>query len=226
MVYVAVVVAWLVVGAAVGVVEARHGHWRHGWVASAVLGPFAIALALERRHLPPPSPTVLTSGRARRGPVDLLVGFDGSESSMDAAALAIGLFGPLVRRVTLATVLDVDTAAPHADSTLYPEPWPEEQAARDKLDGAVSSLEADFGVKAGSVILAGAPADALERYAAEAGYEVLVIGCRGRGLSKLVLGSCASTLACTTKVPVMLIPAPPTTSWASTAAASKAPASR
>lgn len=92
--------------------------------------------------------------------------------------------------------------------------------------GVVSSLEADFGVKAGSVILAGAPADALERYAAEKGYEVLVIGCHGKGLSKLELGSCASTLACKTTVLVMLIPAPPTTSWASTAAASKAQASR
>lgn len=144
---------------------------------------------------------------------------------MDAAALAIGLFGPRVRRVMLATVLDVETAAPHADSTLYPEPWPEEEAARDGLEMAVSSLEADFGVKAGSVLLAGAPPDALERYAAEEGYEVLVIGCRGKGLSKLVLGSCASTLASKAKVPVMLIPAPATTA-STTAAPSKAPASR
>jgi nucleotide-binding universal stress UspA family protein len=227
MVYVAVAVVWLVVGAAVGLLEARHGHWRHSWVVSAILGPFALALAIERRQLTPPSPTVLTTGRARRGPVDLLLGFDGSTSSMEAAALAIGLFGPRLRRVTLATVLDVDTAAPHADSTLYPEPWPEEQAARHDLDTAVSSLEADLGIKAGSVILAGAPADALERYAIDEGYEVLVIGCRGKGLSKLLLGSCASTLACKTKVPVMLIPAAaPTTSSPSTPAPSKAPATR
>jgi nucleotide-binding universal stress UspA family protein len=226
MVYVAVVVAWLVVGAVVGVVEARHGHWRKSWVVYAILGPFAIALVLERRHLTRPSPTVLATGRARRGPVDLLLGFDGSANSSKAAALAIELFGPRVRRVTLATVLDVDTAAPHADSTIHPGPWPEEQTARDDLDAAVSSLEADFGIKAGSVILAGAPADALERYAAEEGYEVLVIGCRGKGLSKLVLGSCASTLACRTKVPVMLIPAPSTAPSASTATASKATASR
>jgi len=226
MVYVAVVVAWLAVGAAVGVVDARRGHWRHSWVVSAILGPFAVALAWERRHLAPPSPTVLTKGRARRGPVDLLLGFDGSPSSMEAAVLAIGLFGPRARKVMLATVLDVDTAAPHADSELYPVPWPEEQAARDHLDTAVSSLEADFGIEAGSVILAGAPADALERYAVEEGYEVLVIGCRGKGLSKVLLGSCASTLARAAKVPVMLIPEAPTTSSPSTATTSTAPARR
>jgi hypothetical protein len=38
------------------------------------------------------------------GPVDLLLGFDGSSSPMDAAKLALGLFGPRVPRVTLATV--------------------------------------------------------------------------------------------------------------------------
>ena len=128
---------------------------------------------------------------------------------MDAAVQAIGFFGPRVRRVTLATVLDVDTVAPHADSTLYPEPWPEEQAALDDLDRAVRSLEADFAIKPGSVLLAGAPADALERYAIDEGYEVLVIGCRGKGLSKLLLGSCASTLPGKARVPVLLIPAAP-----------------
>lgn len=205
--YIVLAIAWIMIGASVGVVEGRHGHWRRGWVVSAILGPFAVALALGRPSLPPPSPTVLRTGRARRGSVDLLVGFDGSASSMEAAALAIGLFGPRARRVTLATVLDVDTAAPHADNTLYLEPWPEKQAALDDLDGAVTSLEADFGIKPGSVILAGAPADALERYAIDEGYEVLVVGSRGRGLSKLLFGSCASTIASNAKVPVMILPA-------------------
>jgi nucleotide-binding universal stress UspA family protein len=209
MVYVALAVAWLVIGAAAGVIETRHGHWSRTWVVSAIMGPFAVALALGRRSVRPPSPTVVATGAARRGPVDLLIGFDGSSSSMEAATLAVGLFGPRVRRVTLATVLDVDTAAPHADNPLYPEPWPEEEAARRDLDAAATALEADAGIKPSSVILAGAPAEALERYAIEEGYEVLVIACRGRGFSKLFLGSCASTLARKTKVPVMLIPTAP-----------------
>lgn len=205
--YIVVLVAWLAVGALVGVVDARHGHWRHTWVVSTILGPFALALAWERRRLEPLSATVLTTGQARRGPVDVLVGFDGSPSAMDAAVLAIGLFGPRVRRVTLATVLDLDTATPHADSVLDPGPWPEEESARCWLAEAVSSLEADFGITAGSVILAGVPADALERYALEEGYEVLVIGCRGKGLSKLLLGGCASRLTSKATVPVLLVPA-------------------
>lgn len=209
MVYVIVAVVWLVVGAAVGVIEGRHGHWHKAWVVSAILGPFAVPLALQHRHDAPPRPTVLSRGRARRGPIDLLIGFDGSESSMSAASLALRLFGPRVRRVTLATVLDVDTAAPHADSVLYPEPWPEERAAREQLESAAAALEIEAGDKPGSVILAGDPADALERHAMDDDYEVIVVGCRGKGLSKLLLGSCASSLACRTNVPVLLIPAEP-----------------
>jgi nucleotide-binding universal stress UspA family protein len=210
MIVVAVIVAaWLMVGAAVGVVEARRGYWRLAWVVSAMLGPFAIPLALQRRRLAMPDPVVLARGRTRRGRVDVLVGFDGSSDSIAAAELAIGLFGPRVRRVTLATVLDIDTAAPHADSRLYPQPWPEERQARELLDAAAVTLRASSGHEAGQVVLAGDPADALENYAREEGYEVIVVGCRGHGLSKMLLGSCASRLAGKTAVPVLIIPREP-----------------
>lgn len=209
MAYVLLLVAWLLVGGIVGVIEARHGAWHRAWVVSAIFGPFAIALAVQRRHQPRPHAAVLAPGRAGRGPVDLLIGLDGSEGSMSAASLALWLFGPRIRRVTLATVLDVDTAAPHAEDVLYPEPWPEEETARAQLDVAVESLHRSTGVQAGSVILAGEPADALEQHAIAEGYEVIVVGCRGEGLTTLVLGSCASKLACKTKVPVLLVPAEP-----------------
>ena len=59
-----VVAAWLIVGAAVGVVGARHGHWRWAWVVSAIFGPFAIPLALQR-HAAMADPVVLARGRPR-----------------------------------------------------------------------------------------------------------------------------------------------------------------
>lgn len=206
---VAIPVAWLTVGAVVGVVEARHGGWHRGWVVAAIFGPLAIPLALQRRRQARPRPAVLTSGRARQGPVDLLIGIDGSPGSIAAASLAVRLFGPRVRRVMLATALDLDTAMPHREGGLYPEPWPEEEAARTHLDSAAAALQHECEVTPGSVVLAGEPADALEQYAISEGYEVIVVGCRGTGLSKRVLGSCASKLARKTAVPVLLIPADP-----------------
>ena len=209
MTYVVIAVAWVAVGAAVGVIEARHGSWHRGWLVSAIFGPFSVPLALHRWRAERPLPTVLTTGRVQRGPVDLLIGMDGSEASLSAALLAVRLFGSRVRRVTLAAVLDVDTAEPHADNVLHPKPWPEELLARANLELAAAALKEHLVQSPGSVILAGAPGDALERYAIDENYEVIVVGCRGRGLSKLLLGSCASRLACNTHVPVLLIPAEP-----------------
>lgn len=208
MVAVAVVAAWLAVGALVGVFEARRGYWRRGCVVSAVFGPFAIPLALaaHRRQAEMAAPVVLTRGRARCGRLDVLAGIDWSADSLAAATVAAQLLGTRLRRLTLATVLDYDTAAPHDDSVLHPEPWPEETAARAALEQAGGDVRARAGVEPDSVLLAGDPADALVRYAHEGGYDVIVAACRGRGLSKLLLGSCASRLACRTTVPVLLIP--------------------
>lgn len=212
MLYLLGVLAWLAVGAAVGLIEARHGAWHRGWVLMAPLGPLAIPLAVDRRRQAKPEPAVLATGQARRGPVDLLVGLDGSPASSSAASLALQLFGPRVHRVTLATVLDLDTAGPHAPERDDPEPWPEEQSARARLASMADSLRTSFGCEPGMVILAGEPADALERYAIDEGYEVIVIGSRGTGLGKRLFGSCASELACRTKVPVLVIPASPVVS--------------
>jgi nucleotide-binding universal stress UspA family protein len=52
--------------------------------------------------------------------------------------------------------------------------------------------------------LAGRPAEALQRLAVESGHDLLVVGTRGAGLSKLLLGSTATALAAHAKVPVLL----------------------
>jgi nucleotide-binding universal stress UspA family protein len=44
----------------------------------------------------------------------------------------------------------------------------------------------------------------LPRLAAEGGYDLLVVGSRGTGLSKVLLGNTATTLAAQAKVPVLL----------------------
>ena len=54
------------------------------------------------------------------------------------------------------------------------------------------------------ILLPGQPAEALQRLAAEGGYDLLVVGGRGTGLSKVLLGSTATALAAQAKVPVLL----------------------
>ena len=54
-------------------------------------------------------------------------------------------------------------------------------------------------------LLSGPPARTLDTIAAEDGYGLLVVGARGAGLSKVLLGSVASRLAARASVPVPVV---------------------
>jgi nucleotide-binding universal stress UspA family protein len=209
MVVAVVVLAWVVVGLGTGLVEARRGHWSKSWALYVIFGPFAVPLALTARQREAEAhPQVLSPGDERPGALDVLVGVDGSPASLAAATAAAGWFGSQIGRMALATVLDYDTATPHADSTLSPQPWDEERVARSALESAAEIVSGQVGLTPASVILAGRAPDALESYAAEHDYDLLIVGCRGHGLSKSILGSCASRLARRSRVPVLLVPEP------------------
>lgn len=208
MILLLVVVVWLAVGAVAGLVDARRGHWRWAWLVAALLGPFAIPLSLAARQREASIvPSVVSGGTAREGgSLSVLVGVDGSPAALAAAEAGLAVLGPRVHRVVVATVLDYDTAEPHGESVLYPAEWDEERVARHLLEAASARLRAVSGHDPGSVILAGRPAEALRRYATAENFDLIVVGHRGRGLSKLVLGSCASGLAGDSEVPVLVVP--------------------
>ena len=67
--------------------------------------PLAFARARQARHFPRAADV-----GTWRGPVDVLVGVDGSAESLAAAAVVGSLLGDRIGRFTLATVVDYDTA--------------------------------------------------------------------------------------------------------------------
>ena len=205
MVVALVLLGWLVIGAVVGLLDARRGGWHKGWVLSAILGPFAVPYGLQAyRRGSTVAPVRLDVGHVGPG-LSMLVGIDGSEASSAAAFTAIRLFSDRVGRVVLATVLDFDTAASERPDS--EGDWPERAAAGEALEGLADELAEERDHRPGTVLLSGDPADALEAFAAEEGYDVLVVGTRGRGGSKMVLGSCASRLGHRRRgVPVLLVP--------------------
>lgn len=166
--------------------------WRRGYdgwawfVVGVLMGPLSIAPALARRttprHYDAPDDV---------GLVDVLVGFDGSAESRAAIATATAVFGSRLGRLTLATAVPIDYSA-HAA-----------RLSRTALDEAAKALAPS----ASTQLVEGLPSVALAAYASEAGYEVLVVGTRGAGLSKHVLGSVATALSHSSKVPVLLVPA-------------------
>ena len=53
--------------------------------------------------------------------------------------------------------------------------------------------------------MAGRPATTLDTIAAEDGYDLLVVGARGTGMSSVLLGSVATSLAARASVPVLIV---------------------
>jgi nucleotide-binding universal stress UspA family protein len=192
---------WIVIGLVSGIVMGRRGHGRFAWaLTGALLGPLVVpvscATAVRRQQAAvPPS----AARRDSSDGLDVLAGVDGSLDATGALMTALALFGRIVDRLTIAIVVDYDaagSAVPHG-------------ARRD----AHAVLERDAQRAAGVlhrepqvVVLSGRPADAMASYARDGGYDLIVVGPRGRGASRLVFGSVASTFARGVGVPVAILP--------------------
>jgi nucleotide-binding universal stress UspA family protein len=190
---------WCGTGAVMALAMARRGHNLLPWLGLGLgFGPIAIALAVDAAHGEGQyAPQVVTSpGAIGPGTTDVLVACDGSNASVAALRRAVDMLGDGTRRLTLATVVDYDAAGGG------PSWEAENERAHRCLGQAEGEVDAPVSEK---VILNGRPADALLGYATENGYDLLVAGARGAGLSKAVLGSVASTLARATAVPVLLV---------------------
>ena len=187
---------WVAIGVVIAVMMGRRGFSPWSWlVVGVVLGPLAVPIAVAAtRDRRPPLVRRLSEGTAGTGGIDVLVGIDGSDASQAAARTALSILGP-VGRCTLAAVVDRDTA-----STLGGRE--ERERIRAALETA-SALVAE--PQPATVMLEGKASHELARYAAEEGYAVAVVGRRGRGASKALLGSTASSLARGSEVPVLIV---------------------
>lgn len=182
---------WLSIGVVLALVMGRRGHGAWGWlVLGAVMGPFAIALALDAgRHHEALHETVAQGTTWGGGSVDVVVGVDGSPEADAAAVGVIALFGSRLGRVTLAAVVPYDSGR-----EVEAQARANVKRAGRHFERGTASLE----------VLSGPPAEALVRLANEGGYDLVAIGARGRGRSKALLGSAATRLARGSKVPVLI----------------------
>lgn len=165
----------------------------------AVAGPLVVPLVIfELRHYRGVQARVLTAGSPGTGPVDALVGVDGSPQSLAALEAVVRLIGPRLGRLTLASVME------HGYQKT-PAGIEDEERAKAQLDAAARSAPL---VSAETVLLQGQPADTLCRHAELEGHDVMAIGRRGQGASKSLLGSVASHLAQRSAIPVLTVSEP------------------
>ena len=201
------VLPWVVTGvAAVTLILYRRGHREGSWMLiGAVLGPFIVPIAMERamrgsrrleRRVDPRSDPAPASDR-----VCVLVGVDGSPESDQAVRDATRLVAPAAGRLLMATVVDADAAEARDGGDV------ERRRARELLECSVRSLPASAATVE-TEIVAGQPATALLELAEAEDVDLIVVGRRGKGLSRTVLGSAAATLSAKARCPVLLA-APP-----------------
>ena len=192
---IAALLVWLAIGLTASVMMGRRGHDAFGWlVIGTVLGPVAIPIAVRTiREEQPTRRREIRAGSPGTGSIDLLVGLDGSEASERALRRSLELLGDRVGRLTLATVLGHEGPATG---------WSDEADAVSALERIAAALP---GHEPGAVVLRGRPADALVSHADEHGAELLVVGRRGHGATKALLGSTAHRLAQREGVPVLIV---------------------
>ena len=192
---IAVAAGWIAIGLVLAVVMGRRGHDSFGWlVMGALLGPLGIVLAgFARRGSERLQPAHVRRGPPaipHDGPIDVLVGFDGSAESFAAIDAVPALLGSRLGRLTVATVVP------------YGEMREQERAATKalrSLEGRAAGRECDL------ELLHGHPAAALHLYAVDGGFALIAVGARGKGISKAILGSAATELARDSTIPVLLV---------------------
>lgn len=191
-------IVWVLCGIVTSMVMARRGHSPLLWLGlGTIAGPASVALvgrAVSDQRMT--HPTELARGSTGRGPVDVLVGVDGSPESARALSSAIDLTGNRLGRLAVASVADFDAGFPAGPT------GSRERAEADLADARAIAI--DRGIVPDAVLLFGSPAATLESYAVDNGFELLAIGSRGRGLTTAAFGSVASELARSTAVPVLI----------------------
>lgn len=186
---------WLAIGVVLSTVMGRRGHNGFGWfVTGSLLGPLGLVLAFDEvRHAETMAASPAGGGThtaTGSGPVDVVVGYDGSPESVAAMDAVVDLLGGRLGRLTLTSVVP------------YGEVREQDREAAESLrQVADRSTLPVFELE----LLHGRPPDALVRFAIEGGYGMIAAGTRGKGITKAVLGSTASELARHSKVPVLLV---------------------
>jgi nucleotide-binding universal stress UspA family protein len=135
----------------------------------------------------------------------ILAAVDGSDHGLHAARTAAELARALEARLTLLTVYHQPSAAlgePNYSSALTEAL----DHARAIIDGAQEAAREVGGPEPETEWLGGAPAETIIAAARDGGYEMIVVGTRGRGrVQAALLGSVSTTVAGQAGRPVLVV---------------------
>ena len=190
------IAVWIVSGVVgASVFYARSGRRSWFWLGTClVLGPFGLPIAWEVSEQRPTEVLERRSGHDRGG-LRLLAAVDGSTEASDALSGALDLLGSRVGSLVLVHVIDYDTRALEGDEPVG--------RANAMLDSVASTLPVSAPTPSLQIAV-GNPPDALVDLAERERVDLVVLGQRGTGLSRALVGSVADGVSGRSPVPVLL----------------------
>ncbi|MFZ2472947.1 MAG: universal stress protein [Methanothrix sp.] len=143
---------------------------------------------------------------------NILIAADGSETSMCAAEMAVGIGKRSGAKVTAVYVVDVQRLAqlpgyasmPGLKDNLMELMFKEGSEALEEIE----DMARDAGVAYNRVIAEGDPGEELLNLCRDPGFDLIVLGTIGKsGLARFLLGSVAERVVRHSHVPVLVVPA-------------------
>lgn len=194
------IILWLVLVIASAVVVSflahRWGRDPFGWVLlSAAMGPIAIVALLGTRRADRARKLPQAQG-ARTGGGPIIVACDGSKAGAKLAEHVAGsdLHG---REVVLVTVLPFESEPQDAGADV--------RKSADDMTRVVSTALEVRGISSRVAVRYGPPGEAIVSFANEVNASLIVIGRRGSGVTRAVLGSVSRHVVEQAEVPVALV---------------------
>lgn len=183
---------WLLGGLAGYYYLYRHGHPSPVWLLGGlVLGPFSLLVFMDR--VEPSSHVLVERSAVDTSGMKVLVGLDGSPESEHALQVATSVMGDRPCCLVLCEVVSYDAETDPSGAGVA--------AATDELDRVAQNLP-DHNVTV--EVVAGRPASALAEVAERHHADLVVVGTRGRGLSRRLVGSVAESLLSASRRPVLV----------------------
>ena len=183
---------WLLGGVAGYYYLYRQGHPHPIWMLGAlVLGPFSLLVFMDR--VEPTSHVLVELAEGEPQGNRVVVGFDGSADAEHALDVARRLVTGQAHTIILCEVVDYDTEDDPRGTGVA--------TATERLERAAAGMPGD---NVTVEVLAGRPVQALADAAERHHADIIVVGTRGRGVSRRLLGSVAEGLLSSSARPVLV----------------------
>jgi len=191
------VVIWSTVGLLASLFFRRRGHNLLLFAGLGLwLGPFVVPVMRAASREQHSVVRVIREGEVSSGWLDLLVGLDGTEGSMESVRPVIAKLAPGIRRIRLVTALDHETAN-------SPDFFDTDEALESELETAAHIL----GVEHAELAFVSGRADkALVAHAVDEKFDLLLVSTRNHRVFGTLFGSAVYRLARRAQIPVLIGP--------------------